>query len=116
MVLLHGFGGDKSAWVRVSRYLTPHFRMVAPDIPGFGESSQDPSAHYGIVEQVERIDAFVHSLGLGTVHLGGNSMGGAIAGVYAARHPDDREPTLRARRPSCGRSRTRSGGSHRGFR
>jgi abhydrolase domain-containing protein 6 len=89
MVLLHGFGGDKSAWVRVSRYLTPHFRIVAPDIPGFGESSQDPSAHYGIVEQVERIHAFVHALGLGTVHLGGNSMGGAIAGVYAARHPED---------------------------
>lgn len=89
LVLLHGFGGDKSMWVRVGKYLTPHFRVVAPDLPGFGESTRDPQAHYGVPEQAERVRAFVAALGLGAVHVGGNSMGGAIAGVYAARHPTE---------------------------
>src|SRR2546421_7066063 len=50
LVLLHGFGGDKSVWVRVAKHLTPHFRVVALDLPGFGDSTRDPRAHYGIAE------------------------------------------------------------------
>lgn len=89
LVLLHGFGADKSNWARVSRYLTPHFRVVAPDLPGFGESTRDPNASYAIPDQVERIHAIVHELGLESFHLGGNSMGGQISGTYASRYPDE---------------------------
>jgi len=89
LLVLHGFGADKSNWVRVAKYLTPHYRVVAPDLPGFGDSTRDPAAHYMIDDQVERVHAFAQALGLGTFHLGGNSMGGTIAGVYAARHPGE---------------------------
>ena len=89
LVLLHGFGADKTNWVRISRYLTPHFRVVAPDLPGFGESTRDPNASYAIADQVERIHALVHELGLESFHLGGNSMGGQISGTYASRYPDE---------------------------
>jgi pimeloyl-ACP methyl ester carboxylesterase len=89
LVLLHGFGADKSNWVRVARYLTPRFRVIVPDLPGFGESTRDPNARYGVSDQVERVHAIVTTAGLGAIHIGGNSMGGAIAGVYAARYPQE---------------------------
>jgi abhydrolase domain-containing protein 6 len=89
LVLLHGFGADKSSWVRAARYLTPKFRVIVPDLPGFGESTRDSNARYGVDDQVERVHAIVKAAGLGAIHIGGNSMGGAIAGVYAARYPQE---------------------------
>ena len=89
LLLLHGFGADKDNWVRVAQHLTPHFHVIAPDLPGFGESTRDPNARYSIDDQVQRLHAFVETLGLGTFHLGGNSMGGNIAGIYAARYPNE---------------------------
>ena len=46
VVLLHGFGANKDNWTRMARYLTPHFRVIAPDLTGFGESSPDPGDDY----------------------------------------------------------------------
>jgi pimeloyl-ACP methyl ester carboxylesterase len=89
LLLLHGFGADKSNWVRVAKYLTPHFRVVAPDLPGFGESTRDERASYAVDDQVERVHTFARLLDLGALHVGGNSMGGAIAGAYAARYPEE---------------------------
>jgi abhydrolase domain-containing protein 6 len=89
LVLLHGYAADKSNWVRVAAYLTPFFRVVALDLPGFGESTRDPRSRYAVPDQVERVHAFVQALNLHDVCIGGNSMGGAIAGVYAARHPQE---------------------------
>jgi len=88
LVLLHGFGGNKDHWVRLAKYLGPHFRIIAPDLPGFGASTRDPGLDYSVGGQVERLEAFVQALGLKTFHIGGNSMGGAVAGVFAARHPE----------------------------
>ena len=87
LVLLHGFGGDKDNWTRVAKYLTPHFRVVMPDLPGFGDSTKDPDTHYTIFSQVDRLHAFLTDLGISRFHLGGNSMGGYIAGFYAAKFP-----------------------------
>ena len=89
LLLLHGFGGDKDEWTRVCSYLTPCFHVIAPDLPGFGESTRDPNADYTIIAQTERVRAFVQSLKLKNFHLAGNSMGGHIAGIYAARYPND---------------------------
>jgi pimeloyl-ACP methyl ester carboxylesterase len=91
LVLLHGFGADKDNWTRIAKYLNPYFRIIAPDLPGFGESSRDATARYAVADQVERVRAFVKALKLRSFHLGGNSMGGLIAGAYAARYPSDVE-------------------------
>ncbi len=89
ILLLHGFGGDKDNWTRFARYLTPAFHVVAPDLPGFGENDRHADADYGVSSQVERVRAFARELGLDRPHIVGNSMGGAIAGLYAARYPGD---------------------------
>ena len=89
LVLIHGFSGDKDNWVRLARHLTPELRVIALDLPPFGESVTPTDAHYSVDAQVERVRAVTRALGLQRFHLGGNSMGGAIAGVYAGRYPED---------------------------
>lgn len=89
LLLIHGFGADKDNFTRVARYLTPHYRVVVPDLPGFGDSSKPADADYRIAAQVERVRAFAQHLKLGKVHLGGSSMGGHIAAYYAAKYPDE---------------------------
>jgi len=86
IVLLHGFGGNKDQWTALARYLKG-FHLVIPDIPGFGESSQVPSASYSVESQVGRIDRFVEVLELDKFHMAGNSLGGAYAATYGAKHP-----------------------------
>ena len=87
IVLLHGFASDKEVWLPVAKLLTPHFHLVIPDLPGWGESSRSPDGNYDIDAQAARLDAFVQALHLPRFLLVGQSMGGAIAGVYAAEHP-----------------------------
>ena len=94
VVLLHGFGANKDNWTRMARYLTPHFRVIAPDLTGFGESSPDPGDDYSINVQARRVNDFVRALGITSFHLGGNSMGGNIAGAYASLYPKDLKSLL----------------------
>jgi abhydrolase domain-containing protein 6 len=89
VLLLHGFGGDKDNWTLFSQYLTKRYHVIAPDLPGFGESSKIWSDPYNIAAQVERVHQFAKEIGLKRFHLAGNSMGGLIAGVYAAMYPDE---------------------------
>lgn len=86
LLLLHGIGADKDNWTRAARYLTPRYHVIAPDLPGFGESDKPDSASYHIADQVERVAAIAAALGLDHFDLGGNSMGGWIALAYAAAH------------------------------
>lgn len=87
IVLLHGFGGDKDNFTRAARYLTSSYRVLIPDLPGFGDASRDAGASYTISDQVENLRAFLQKLGVGRAHFGGNSMGGFIVAEYAARYP-----------------------------
>ncbi len=86
VVLLHGFAADKDNWTRMVQKLEG-FHVIAPDLPGHGDSSFDGDAHYGFDKQSLRLAEFVDALGLKRFHLVGNSMGGAIAGLYTYRHP-----------------------------
>jgi len=88
LVLVHGIGADKDNFTRVARWLTPHYRVIAIDMPGFGESSKPADADYGIPAQAERLDQILQALGLNRAHLGGSSMGGWIIAAYAAKYPN----------------------------
>lgn len=87
LVLVHGFGADKDNFTRIAAHLTPHYRLLIPDLPGFGEAGRDPQRDYSIGAQVEHLRAFLDQHGAGSVHLGGSSMGGFIVAQFAARYP-----------------------------
>jgi pimeloyl-ACP methyl ester carboxylesterase len=89
LVLLHGFGANKDNWTRIAKDLTPHFRLIAPDLPGFGESSRDNDKTYTISAQVDRLHGFMNALDIDTFHLCGHSMGGNIAGNYVSKFENE---------------------------
>ncbi len=88
VVMVHGFGGDKNNWPLYARYFTKRYRVIAPDLPGFGDNVRDPDLNYGGAAQTERLHAFFTELGLENIHLAGNSMGGFIALNYALSYPE----------------------------
>ena len=88
IIMLHGFGGNKDNWLRFAKYFTPNYRVIIPDLPGFGDSSKPQDAKYNIMSQVERLNLFVKELKLTKFHIVGNSMGGSISGNYAATYPE----------------------------
>lgn len=87
LLLLHGSSGEKDNWIRVARPLSARFRVIALDLPGFGDSDRPQAGDYSLAAQVRHIEAFVTALGLTSFHLGGNSMGGRLAAMYAAAYP-----------------------------
>jgi pimeloyl-ACP methyl ester carboxylesterase len=89
LVLLHGFAGDKDHWTRFARYLDDDARVLAFDLPGFGESSKDTAASYDLVTQVRRLHDILGKLDATHVVLVGNSMGGHLAALYALTYPND---------------------------
>lgn len=87
VLFLHGFGSIKENWLQM-RPLIGGYRMIAPDLPGFGESHFHADQSYDFVSQARRVAAFIESVARGPVHLVGNSMGGAIAAYVASTRPD----------------------------
>jgi abhydrolase domain-containing protein 6 len=94
IVLVHGFTGAKENWLPLMREMARDYRLIAPDLPGWGDSERLGAADYGASAQVERLAAFLRALPemTGTdgppALLVGHSMGGQIVGLLAARHPE----------------------------
>jgi pimeloyl-ACP methyl ester carboxylesterase len=88
IVFVHGFTGSKENWLPVMRLLAKDHHVLAPDLPGWGESERQASGDYGPSAQVERLAAFLRAQPEQPVLLVGHSMGGQIVGLLAARHPE----------------------------
>ena len=78
----------RKARLKCGRSLTGSYRILAPDLPGFGESSRLDSETYDYAAQTERLRDLLDALGLGRVHLAGSSMGGTLAALLALQHPE----------------------------
>jgi len=89
VVMVHGFGGDKDNWPLYARHFTKHYRVIAPDLPGFGQNTRNPDLDYGTAVQAARLQSFLRALGIDKFHLAGNSMGGFIALQYALKYAND---------------------------
>ena len=88
VLLLHGFGASGDSWNRLAATLTKKYRVVAPDLPGWGASTRIESASYGYPSQLPRLHSLVQELKLDRFHLVGHSMGGFLASAYAAQFPE----------------------------
>ncbi|WP_372864988.1 alpha/beta fold hydrolase [Spongiibacter sp.] len=88
LLLLHGFGASRENWAFIAPHLASQFRLLVPDLPGFGGSEFRFGADYALGAQVDRLAALIQTLNCGPVFVAGSSMGGAIAAQLAARHPD----------------------------
>lgn len=86
LVLLHGASGSWTHWIRNVGPLAERFRVLAPDLPGFGDSDDVPEPHTaeGLADLVA---AGLHGLAPppATLDLAGFSFGGIVGGLVAAR-------------------------------
>jgi|SRR5438270_2339966 len=88
VVLVHGFGASADNWNRFAARLTKRYRVIAPDLPGWGQSTRLEAESYGYPAQLERLRQYLAQLDLKRFHLVGHSMGGFLAAAYAARWPE----------------------------
>jgi pimeloyl-ACP methyl ester carboxylesterase len=86
MVLVHGLGGACENWLAVGDRLAEHARVLAPDLPGFGRTP--PAGRAITVTAGQRsLHRFLEAAVREPAILVGNSMGGLIAMLQAAREP-----------------------------
>ncbi len=89
VVLVHGSGPGVTAyanWRLTIPDLARHFRVLAPDMAGFGFSEKPGT--YGMEIWMGQIIGFLDALGLDRVSLVGNSFGGGLAIRVAVEHPE----------------------------
>lgn len=90
LLLLHGLLMDHGAWDDVIPGLARHYRVIAPDLPGFGESEKPPPTRfdYGVEAFMECVADLISALGIGRTHVIGHGLGGAIALTLAAQNAE----------------------------
>ncbi len=88
IVMVHGFGANKDNWTRLADQLTDDFNVYAIDLPGHGDSSKPLDLGYTLDEQTEHLAGILTALDIDRFHMMGNSMGGAITALFAARYPE----------------------------
>ena len=91
-VLLHGLGASSLSWVEVAGDIARRGPVLAPDLTGFG-LSEPPSGHRVTIDTALEgaaalLDDLAEEWGRSRVVLHGNSLGGYLAALLAARHPD----------------------------
>lgn len=91
VVLLHGSGPGVSAWAnwRLNLpVLAKRYRVIAPDMVGFGYTERQLHARYDMDTWVAHLLGLLDALALDRVDVVGNSFGGALALQFATRYPD----------------------------
>src|SRR5581483_5045052 len=79
VVMIHGLGATKVSFLPTLAALAPHFRAIAVDLPGFGDSDKPILAPYNAPYFAGTMTALRDALELDRANFIGNSMGGRIA-------------------------------------
>jgi len=86
-LILHGWGSKSDKWKEVISQIADNgFKVIAPDLPGFGKSDQ-PQKAWGVEEYADFVEQFVSSLNLNKLNILGHSFGGAVAVKYTQKFP-----------------------------
>lgn len=86
VLLLHGWGASKELMAPIAQRLNG-YRVIVPDLPGFGETGA-PSAAWGVDQYAAWVIALLERLGVDRVHIVGHSNGGRVAIAIAAGSPE----------------------------
>lgn len=87
VLLIHGLGGASTSWTPVAEALSERYRVIVPDLPGFGRSEK-PDRSYTPAFYVDLIASLLDDLGIDKTHVVGSSLGGQIVLEFALEHPD----------------------------
>ena len=88
LLLLHGFGQNWFMWNRLLPELSKHFTVIAPDLPGVGESDK-PETGYDKKTVAVHIHDLVNKLGFQKINLAGHDIGLMVAYAYAVQYQSE---------------------------
>ena len=88
IILIHGFGSSLLTWDAWADRLKGSYRVVRFDLPGFGLTGVDPTGDYSDARAGQIIAGLMDQLGLRRATIAGNSLGGRVAWMFAAEHPE----------------------------
>ena len=90
VVLIHGYAQNSAMWKPLAKVLAPRFTVIAPDLPGIGDSSI-PATDIDMTSSAARVRAAVKSLGHTKVRVVGHDIGLMVAYAYAAAYRQEVE-------------------------
>ena len=88
LLLLHGFGNEAHLWDDLAPLISPHYRVLAIDQRGHGDSDWDSERRYDVDYMVQDLEALTETLSIERLVLIGFSMGGRVATCFAGRYPE----------------------------
>jgi len=90
VILLHGYAETSRMWRPIIPLLAEKFTVIAPDLPGIGDSSI-PTDKIDMLSAANRIHALVRSLGVEKERVVGHDIGLMVAYAYATQFPAETE-------------------------
>jgi pimeloyl-ACP methyl ester carboxylesterase len=90
LILLHGYAETSRMWRAIMPGLAERFLVIAPDLPGIGDSAIPPDG-LDMKAAATRIHALARSLGVAKARVVGHDIGLMVAYAYAAQYPAEVE-------------------------
>ncbi|NDZ96179.1 alpha/beta fold hydrolase [Streptomyces sp. SID6673] len=87
LLLIHGMAGSSATWDAVIPALARRYRIIAPDLPGHGESDK-PRGDYSLGAFAAFLRDLLDEIGIDKVTVIGQSLGGGVAMQFTYQHPD----------------------------
>ena len=90
VVLLHGFPDSSRLWRKqIPALVAEGFKVVAPDLRGFGESDRPEGVeHYSLLHVIEDVRGILDALGIDKAHIVGHDWGAGVAWIFATLFGD----------------------------
>ncbi|PIP95617.1 MAG: hypothetical protein COW00_00565 [Bdellovibrio sp. CG12_big_fil_rev_8_21_14_0_65_39_13] len=87
LIYIHGFGDNKDGFLWPAMLLKK-YRVLMPDLPGFGDNPQNWQRNYSMDYSKACLWNWIEELDLGPCHVAGNSLGGALSIKLCLEHPE----------------------------
>jgi len=87
ILLIHGTGASLHTWEKWIDILSPGYRVISFDLPGFGLTGPDPNHNYQTSKYTAILDSLMVKLKVDSFHIAGNSLGGLVACRYTTQFP-----------------------------
>ncbi|GAO41761.1 alpha/beta fold hydrolase [Flavihumibacter petaseus] len=88
LLLIHGFGQNWYMWNRILPELSKHFTVIAPDLPGLGESDK-PDTGYTKKQLANNLHSLMQQLGFRSEYVVGHDIGLMVAYAFAAQFGEE---------------------------
>lgn len=87
LLLLHGNAGSGQVWRKVIPTISKHYRIIAHDRQGFGQSEANEFGDFSPFGYADELAELMQTLDISRGHICGLSFGGMVAQVFALRYP-----------------------------